>query len=163
MPGGVLDLDFDRFAGADAQPPPRARAPITQSPAVDTRERVIAAALAAQRERDHRGGERYLVGRPPAGERLQARDQTGVEPGGAHVVGPQQLAQEAGGGGDAEDRGLPESVLELGQRGRTVWSMGDHLGQHRVVGRVDDGADLDRVVDPRACRPPVAQHAARGR
>ena len=61
-------------------------------------------------------------------------------------------AQEAGVGGEPEDRGVVEGRDQRLPRGLAVRPVGDHLAEHRVVRRADDLAALQRVVDPDAGR-----------
>ena len=58
-----------------------------------------------------------------------------------------QRPQEAGVGGQPEDRGVVEGGDQRPPRGLAVGAVRDDLAEHRVVRRADDLAALERVVD----------------
>ena len=75
-----------------------------------------------------------------------------VEPGGvdgrvAELVARDQGAQEAGVGGEPEDRGVVERGDQCLPGRLAVGSVGDHLAEHRVVRRGHDLPALERLVD----------------
>ena len=76
-----------------------------------------------------------------------------VEPGGvdgrvAELVARGQRPQEAGVGGEPEDRGVVEGGDQRPAGGLAVGAVDDDLAEHRVVRRADDLAALERVRRP---------------
>ena len=100
-------------------------------------------ARTGRRRRARRARARRRRGRPArrssggsAGSRRPIRP--GVHLARAHVLVGEQRAQEAGVGGQAEDRGVGQRAVQPRQRGRAVRAVRDHLGDHRVVVGADD-------------------------